>query len=72
LRFLDSTKALLLINENLVEMRENNKRVEGKFDKIELKLNQTPLNTELNQTTVVKLIDREEMITDDTLTTKQS
>ncbi len=53
-------------------MRENNKRVEGKFDKIELKLNQTPLNTELNQTTVVKLIDREEMITDDTLTTKQS
>jgi len=42
LRFLDSTKALLLINENLVEMRENNKRVEGKFDKIELKLNQTP------------------------------
>jgi len=54
---LDSTKALFLINENLVEMRESNKRVEGKREKIELKLNQTALDTEFHQTTVVKLIE---------------
>ncbi len=54
---LDSTKALLLINENLVEMRKSNKKVERKLEKIYSKINQTALETELHQTTVIKLIE---------------
>ena len=53
----DSTKLLLLINENIMEMRESNKRVEGKLDKINIQVNQTALDTELHQRTVDKLIE---------------
>jgi hypothetical protein len=54
---LDSKKALFLINENLVKTRESNKIVEGRLEKIDYKLNQTVLDTELHQTTVVNLIE---------------
>ena len=53
---LDSTKLLLRINENMIEMRESNRRVEEKLDKIESKVNQTALDAELHQTTLVSLI----------------
>lgn len=53
----DSTKLLLLINENIVEMRESNKRVEEKLEKINIQVNQTALDTELHQTIVSKLIE---------------
>jgi hypothetical protein len=48
----NSKNALLLINENLVAMRESNKKVELKLEKINSKLNQTALDTELHQSTV--------------------
>jgi hypothetical protein len=54
---LDSTKALLLINQNLVEMRKNNSRIEGKLERIDSKLNQTALDTELHQITIAELIE---------------
>jgi len=38
-------------------MREGNKRVEEKLEKIDSKLNQTTLDTELHQMTVVNLIE---------------
>ncbi|CAF2158211.1 unnamed protein product, partial [Rotaria magnacalcarata] len=53
---LDS-KTLLLINENLVAMRDSNSRIEEKLGKIDIKLNQTTLDTELHQTSIVKLIE---------------
>ncbi|CAF1399049.1 unnamed protein product [Rotaria sp. Silwood1] len=53
----DSTKALLLINENLVEMRESNRRVEEKLEKINTQVNQTALDAELHQSTMNKLIE---------------
>jgi len=53
----NSTKALLLLNKNLVAMHKSNRRVEEKLEKIDVKLNQTALNTELHQTTVVKLMN---------------
>ncbi|CAF2791802.1 unnamed protein product [Rotaria sp. Silwood2] len=51
------SKALLLINEHLVAMSESNRRIEEKLEKIEIKLNQTALYTELHQTTIVELIE---------------
>jgi hypothetical protein len=53
----DSTKLLLLINENLTEMRESNRRVEEKLEKINIQVNQTALDAELHQTTVDKLME---------------
>ncbi|CAF4899867.1 unnamed protein product [Rotaria socialis] len=51
------SKALLLINEDLVAMRDSNRRIEEKLGKIDIKLNQTALDTELHQTSIVKLIE---------------
>ncbi|CAF3040567.1 unnamed protein product [Rotaria sp. Silwood2] len=51
------TKALLLMNENLVEMRESNRRVEEKLEKINTQVNQTALDAELHQSTMNKLIE---------------
>lgn len=53
----DTTKVLLLINENLTAMRESNKRVEEKLEKMNIQLNQTALDAELHQGTLNKLIE---------------
>ncbi len=58
----DSTNALLLIDENLVAMRESNRRLELKLEKIDSKLNQTALDIELHQATVDKLIEHVQAI----------
>ncbi|CAF1676583.1 unnamed protein product [Rotaria magnacalcarata] len=51
------SKILLLINENLVAMHNSNIRIEEKLEKLDIKLNQTALDTELHQTTIIKLIE---------------
>ncbi|CAF1259937.1 unnamed protein product, partial [Rotaria magnacalcarata] len=43
------SKTLLLINENLVAMHNSNIRIEEKLEKLDIKLNQTALDTELHQ-----------------------
>jgi two-component sensor histidine kinase len=54
---LDSIKALLLITKNRIAMRESNRRVNEKLENIDSKLNQTALDTELNQTAMVILTE---------------
>ena len=61
------TQVLAVINENLVAMRESNKRVEEKLEKIDVKVNQTALDTELHQTTLDKLIDNIESLVEHVL-----
>lgn len=51
------TNAILLINNNLADMRESNRRVEEKLDKISNKLKQSAADIELHHTTVYKLIE---------------
>ncbi|CAF4287990.1 unnamed protein product, partial [Rotaria magnacalcarata] len=61
------SKAILLINENLVAMRDSNRRIEEKLEKIDIKLNQTALHTEIQQTTMVKLIDQVRLLIQHTI-----
>jgi hypothetical protein len=53
----ETVKSLLLINEKLVVMTESNKRIEDTLEKIDTKLNQTALDANLHQATLIKILD---------------
>jgi hypothetical protein len=53
----EATKIILFINENLVSIRKINSRVDDKLEKIDIELNQTALDANLRQTTIMTLID---------------
>ncbi|CAF5011140.1 unnamed protein product, partial [Rotaria magnacalcarata] len=57
----------LLINENLVAMHNSNIRIEEKLEKLDIKLNQTALDTELHQTTIIKLIEHVHLLIQHTI-----
>ncbi|CAF2139351.1 unnamed protein product [Rotaria magnacalcarata] len=61
------SKTLLLINENLVAMHNSNIRIEEKLEKLDIKLNQTALDTELHQTTIIKLIEHVHLLIQHTI-----
>jgi hypothetical protein len=52
----DTTKILLSINQNIVEMKENTHRINEKLDHLNDKVNQSALDTELHHETLVKLL----------------
>jgi hypothetical protein len=51
------TQVLEIINENLVAVRESNRRVEERLEKIDVRVNQTALDAELHQVTLDKMIE---------------
>ena len=53
----NTAKLLTVINESLVAMRESSNRVEAKLEQMDQKGNQTALDIELHQTTIVNLIE---------------
>jgi hypothetical protein len=53
----ETVKSLLLINEKLVVVIESNKRIEDTLEKIDTKLNQTALDANLHQATLIKILD---------------
>ena len=63
----DATKVLLRINENLIEMRESNRRVEEKLEKLSTQVNQTALDAELHQKTLNKMIENVQALIKDVL-----
>jgi hypothetical protein len=52
----DTTKILLSINQNILEMKENTHRINEKLDRLNDKVNQSVLDTELHHETLVKLL----------------
>ena len=52
----DSTKMLLTINQNILDMKETTHRMGEKLDRIDKKIDQTALDTELHHNTLLKLV----------------
>ncbi|CAF4276875.1 unnamed protein product [Rotaria socialis] len=52
----DVTKMLALMNQNVLDMKENTDRIDEKLDRINDKVNQSALDTELHQETLEKLL----------------
>ncbi|CAF5096291.1 unnamed protein product, partial [Rotaria magnacalcarata] len=52
----DVTKMFVLMNQNILDMKENTHRIDEKLDRINEKVNQTALDTELHQETLMKLL----------------
>ncbi|CAF4957288.1 unnamed protein product, partial [Rotaria socialis] len=48
----DVTKMLISVNQNILDMKEYTHRIDEKLDRINDKVNQTALDTELHQATL--------------------
>ena len=56
---------LLAINQNILDMKENTHRMEEKLDRIDIKIKQTALDTELHHNTLLKLLPTLESLVSD-------
>ena len=52
----DTTKILLSINQNILDMKDNTRRIDEKLDCINEKVNRTSLDVELHNETLMKLL----------------
>ena len=52
----DTTKVLFLINQNILDMKENTQRINEKLDRINDKVDQTALDVQLHHETLMKVI----------------
>ncbi|CAF3873695.1 unnamed protein product [Rotaria sp. Silwood1] len=52
----DTTKMLFSINQNILDMKDNTHRMDEKLDRINDKIDQTALDTELHHETLIKLM----------------
>ena len=52
----DTTKMLFLINQNILDMKENTQRINEKLDRINDKVDQTALDAQLHHETLMKVI----------------